>query len=72
MNGVRLIGIVLIVCGALGLAYGGFSYTRDTTALKVGPLELKMKEKQTVDIPLWASGAALVVGAALLVFGGRR
>ena len=68
----RLIGLVLVICGALGLLYGGFSYTQDKTALKVGPLELSVREKKTVDIPLWASGAAVVVGGALILFGGKR
>jgi hypothetical protein len=72
MNGIRIIGIVLIVCGGLGLAYGGFSYTKDTTAVKLGPLELSLKEKKTVDIPLWAGVAVVAVGGLLLVFGGRR
>lgn len=62
MNPVRLIGIVLIVAGAVALAYGGFSYTRDTTAVKIGPLELSVKEKKNVDVPLWAGVGAIVAG----------
>ena len=45
MNPVKLIGIILIAAGGLGLVYGGFSYTKDSTALKLGPLELKVQEK---------------------------
>lgn len=72
MNPVRLIGIVLIVAGAVALAYGGFSYTKDTTAVKIGPLELSVKEKKNVDVPLWAGVGAIVAGGLLLVLGGRK
>lgn len=71
MNAIKMLGLALIVAGALGLAYGGFSYTKDTTAVKLGPIELSVKEKETVNVPLWAGIAAIVVGGALLVFGGK-
>ncbi|MEO8310456.1 MAG: hypothetical protein ABI520_04720 [Caldimonas sp.] len=63
--------IVLIVAGLLGLIYGGFSYTRDKTALKLGPLELSVKERETVNIPVWLGIGAIVVGGVLLVLGSR-
>lgn len=72
MNSTRIIGIVLIAAGALGLAYGGFSYTKDTTAVKLGPLELSVQEKKTVNVPLWVGIGAIVVGGLLLVVGGRK
>ena len=72
MNPIKLVAIVLIVLGALGLAYGGFSYTKDTTVLKVGPLEVSAREKETVNIPLWAGIAAIVAGGMILVAGGRK
>ena len=68
MNVVKIIGIALIVLGALGLAYGSFSYTRETHEAKVGPIELSVKDKQTVNIPVWAGVGAIVAGAALLLF----
>ena len=71
MNPVKIIGIVLIAAGALGLVYGGFSYTKDTTALKLGPIELTVKEKQSVNVPLWAGIGAIVVGGILLGLGGK-
>jgi hypothetical protein len=71
MNITKLLGIALIVAGALGLGYGGFSYTKDTTAVKLGPLELSVKEKETVNIPVWAGIAAVVVGGVLLALGGK-
>ena len=72
MNSIRIVAIVLIVAGLLGLVYGGFSYTKDTTAVKLGPIELSVKEKQTVNVPLWLGVGAVVVGGLLLVMGGRK
>jgi TRAP-type C4-dicarboxylate transport system permease small subunit len=72
MNGIRLVAIVLIVAGALALAYGGFSYTKETHQAKLGPIELSVKETQQVNVPLWAGVAAVVAGGALLLFGGKR
>ena len=67
MNSTRVIAIVMIVAGCLGLAYGGFSYTKETTGLKLGPLELKVQERQTVNVPLIVSAGVLVIGVVLLV-----
>jgi hypothetical protein len=72
MNTTRLIAIVLIVAGVLGLVYGGFSYTKDTTAVKIGPIELSVKEKETVNIPMWAGIGAIVIGGLLLVLGNKK
>lgn len=63
----RALGIVLLVLGLLGVAYGGFSYTKDKTAAKIGPVEIEVKEKEHVNIPLWAGVAVAAVGAVLLV-----
>lgn len=71
MNVVKMLGIALLIAGVLGLVYGGFSYTKDTTAVKLGPLELTVKEKQNVNIPLWAGIASIAVGGILLVMGGK-
>ena len=72
MNPTKLIGIILIAAGSLGLAYGGFSYTKQTTALKLGPIELKVQEKETVNIPLIFSVGAIVAGILVLVAVGRK
>jgi uncharacterized membrane protein YidH (DUF202 family) len=69
MNISKLIGILLIAAGGLGLAYGGFSYTKETTGMKLGPLELKVQEKERVNVPLLVSGGAIVLGVFLLVLG---
>ena len=71
MNAIRMLGIALLVAGVLGLAYGGFSYTKDTAAVKLGPIELTVKEKQSVNVPLWAGVASIVVGGVLLALGGK-
>lgn len=72
MSVARILGILLIAGGALGLAYGNFSYTKDTKQAQVGPLELSVKDKQTVNIPVWAGIGALVVGGALVLFGSKK
>ncbi|MDO8774697.1 MAG: hypothetical protein Q7K57_39530 [Burkholderiaceae bacterium] len=72
MNAVKLVAIVLIAGGVFGLLYGGFSYTKETSQLKLGPLELSVKEKETVNIPIWAGVGAIVVGGLLLVFGNKK
>lgn len=72
MNAVKLVGIVLIVAGALGLAYGSFSYTKETHEAKVGPIQLSIKDRETVNVPVWAGVGAIVIGGLLLVFGGRK
>jgi hypothetical protein len=67
MNAIKMAGIVLIVLGILGLAYGGFSYTKETHDTKIGPLELSVKDKERVNIPLWAGVGAVVAGGLMLV-----
>jgi len=68
MNPIKLVGIFLIIAGGLGLAYGGFSYPKETTALKLGTLELKVQETKTVNVPLILSGGSVVLGIFLLAF----
>ncbi|MDP3085989.1 MAG: hypothetical protein Q8N44_20155 [Rubrivivax sp.] len=68
----KTLAIALLVLGLLAVAYGGFSYTRDTTAVKLGPIELSVKEKERVNVPLWAGVAAAVAGGLLLVVGSRK
>lgn len=72
MNATRIIAIALIVLGGLGLVYQQFSYTRETTQAKIGPLELSVKEKETVNVPLWISLGAIGVGVLLLVTARRK
>lgn len=67
MDAQKIAAIVLIVAGALGLAYGGFSYTKETHEASLGPLRMSVAEKQRVNIPVWAGVGAIVVGGLLLV-----
>jgi len=72
MNPTKLIGIILIAAGCLGLVYGGFSYTKQTSGVKLGPIELQIKEKETVNVPLIVSAGAIAIGVVLLVAVGRK
>ncbi len=72
MNSLKMAGLAIIIAGALGIAYGGFSYTKDTTAVKLGPIELSVKERETINVPLWAGIGAIAIGAALFGFGSKK
>jgi TRAP-type C4-dicarboxylate transport system permease small subunit len=67
MDTLKILALLLIVGGGLGLVYGGFSYTKETHTTDIGPLHLEMKEKQRVNIPLWAGLVALIGGGLMLV-----
>lgn len=71
MKPATLIGIVLIVLGALALAYKGFSYTSEETLVKLGPIEATAETQKNVSIPLWAGIAAIVVGGLVILVGRR-
>ena len=66
MSALKIVAIVLIIAGVAGLLYGKFTYTKDTHEVNLGPVELSVKEKKTVNIPLWAGIAAIAAGAVLL------
>jgi multidrug transporter EmrE-like cation transporter len=72
MNAGKIAAIVLIIAGVLGLAYGSFSYTKDSHDIKMGPIEMSVKEKETINVPVWAGVGAIAIGAALLLLGGRK
>lgn len=72
MNTTKIVGIVLIVGGLLGIVLGGFSFTKETHKASLGPINLSVAEEKTVNIPLWASIAAIVAGAAVLAVGTKR
>jgi hypothetical protein len=67
MSAVKMVAIVLIIAGILGLVYGGFSYTKETHEAKLGPLELSLKNTETVNVPVWAGVGAIVAGGVLLL-----
>jgi hypothetical protein len=68
----KVIGIVLIVLGIIGLAYGGITWTRRDKVIDLGPVEVTSEKRETLPLPPIAGGICLVVGAALVVVGGRR
>ena len=72
MNPFKLFGVALILAGTLALVYGSFSYTKDSHDLKLGPIQLSVKEKETVNVPVWAGAGGIAIGVLLLVFGGRK
>ena len=72
MNAVRLFAVTLIVAGILAVAYGGFTYTKRTHEAKIGPIELTVKDKETVNVPIWAGVGAIVLGGVLLVVGQKK
>ena len=72
MNAVKGIALALIVAGILSLAYGGFSYTKETHEVKLGPIEFSVTDRERVNIPVWAGVGAILIGGALLVFGGSK
>jgi len=72
MNATRIAAIALIAAGILGLVYGGFSFTKETHEASIGPVEISVAEKQSVNIPIWAGVGAIVVGGALLLLGRKK
>ncbi len=66
MDAIKILAMVLIVAGSLGLAYGGFTYTKDSEEIKLGPIELTVKDKKTVKVPVWAGVVVLAAGVVLL------
>ena len=72
MNAFKVVGIALLAAGTLALVYGGFTYTKETHETRIGPLELVVKDRARVDIPVWAGVGAIAVGAVLLLVPRRR
>ena len=72
MDTSRMAGIALLIAGVLGLMYGSFSYTKETHQANIGSLQLSVKDKETVNIPVWAGVAAIVIGGGLLLAGSRK
>ena len=72
MNAIKVTAFALILLGALALVYGGFSYTKETHEAQLGPIQLSIKDKETVNIPVWMGAGAIIIGGALLVFGSTK
>jgi hypothetical protein len=67
MNIVKIVAILLIVAGVAGLVYGGFTYTKESHDVKLGPVEFSVEEKERINVPVWAGVASIVVGTGLLL-----
>ena len=72
MTPVKIVGIVLIVAGAAALAYGGFSFTKETHKAEIGPLKFSVQEKERVNVPQWAGIGAIVAGVVLILVGAGK
>jgi len=72
MNAIRVAGFALIVAGVLGLVYGSFSYTKETHKARLGPIEISVKDTETINVPVWVGVGAIAIGGLLVVFGGRK
>jgi len=65
----KIVGVLLVVAGTLGLIYGSFSYTKDTKEAQVGPLRFTVQQKEAINVPVWAGAGAIALGVVLLLVG---
>ena len=72
MSGIKMAALALIVAGILALAYGGFTYTKETHNADIGSLHMSIKDKQTVNVPVWVGAGAIVGGAILFLAGDKN
>jgi drug/metabolite transporter (DMT)-like permease len=72
MSPIKIIGILLIIAGTLGLAYGGFNYQKSSHEATIGPIQLAVKREGHVNVPVWAGVGAIVLGGVLLLLPGRK
>jgi multidrug transporter EmrE-like cation transporter len=72
MNAFKILAIILVVAGVLGLVYGSFSFTKETHKVDLGPIDVSVKEKERVNVPVWAGVGAIAAGVVLLLVGARR
>lgn len=72
MSARKIAAMALIAAGILGLVYGGFSYTKETHEAKIGPFELSVADRETINVPVWAGVGAIVAGGLLLLLPGKR
>jgi hypothetical protein len=71
-NMIKLVALGLIAAGVLGLAYGSFTYTKETHQANLGPINVTVRDKETVNVPIWVGVAAILAGGGLLLFGAKK
>ncbi|MDT8369648.1 MAG: hypothetical protein RQ745_10610 [Longimicrobiales bacterium] len=72
MSGMKIAGIILLVCGTLSLAYGGFSYTKDESHMEMGELSVQVEDRERVDLPVWLGVGLIVIGGGLLAGASKK
>ncbi|MFA6507104.1 MAG: hypothetical protein WCT14_13470 [Treponemataceae bacterium] len=72
MSLLKFAAMILIIGGVFGLAYGSFSYTKETHEAKLGPIKISILDKQTINVPVWAGVAAIALGGGLMVIGSKK
>ena len=72
MKPAAIVGIILIIIGIIGFAYGGLGWTTEKKDAQLGPLEITHEESHGIDFPPIASGICLAGGIILLIVGSRK
>lgn len=72
MAPVRIVGLILVILGIVGLVWGGISWTREETVIDIGPIQAEAETRETIPVPPVVGGIALVAGLVLLVVPARR
>ena len=67
MKPVAVVAVLLILAGLFGLAYGQFTYARETHDAQIGPVDIQIREREQVDVPTWVSIACVAIGGAMLL-----
>jgi len=68
----KLVAIVLVILGVVGLAYGGVTWTTNEKVVNLGPLQVTHDKTQSLPLPPIAGGVCLIAGVVLLVAAGRQ
>jgi hypothetical protein len=67
-----IVGILLVVIGVIGLAYGGISYTKEKTVVDIGPIKATADSRETIPVPPILGGLALIGGVVLIATGAKK
>jgi hypothetical protein len=72
MKPATIVGILLVIIGVIGLAYGGISYTKEKTVVDIGPIKATADSRETIPVPPVLGGLALIGGVVLIVIGAKK